>query len=225
MGKGIEMRAVVFLAICVLLGGSNTGAAATIDQGTRSVSTDSLSVRWSADDPEQIDALLFGGRSMTNIGAPPRQLPPGCHFEEYFGNSWTRPEQHFPFMLVGDSVGRWTNPGDSRIAITSMSPCSFGGTGVDVQTTYKFFDHGPAANKFRVERRFAFGETSANYDIRPYIPRLYPRTSFRQVLHPDATGTHLVVDSIDSCEFGCRKDDWNGTWFASHDATTGRGMI
>ena len=223
--RGRLMRLLVFAATLVLVIASASVAAATTVGPGRSVTTSALSVVWSAADPEQIDSITWRGIGMTNTGKPDRPLPPDCKFEEYFGNSWTVPARHFPFMLVGDSVGTWRSAGGSHVAISSMSPCSFGGTGVNVETTYKFFDGGPSANRFRVQRRFLFGTGASNYDIRPYIPRLYPATSYFVVLHPDASGTQLAREFTGPCGFGCQVDNWDGTWFAAHDPATGRGLI
>jgi hypothetical protein len=63
------------------------------------------------------------------------------------------------------------------------------------------------------------------YDLRAYIPRLYPRDQYSQVIHPNADGTALVPEIGNNCEFGCEVTNWNGTWFAVHDPVSGRGMI
>lgn len=187
----------------------------------RTVETSAFSVSWNATDPEQIDSLVWRGTSMTNTGTV-AGLPPGCHFAEYFGNSWTI--NHYPFMLVGDSSGSWDRSGRS-VRVASVSTGCEGSTGIDVNTTYRFFESGPAANSFNIERTFAFGSGAAPFAIRPYIPRLFPRDTYNQVLHPDSTGAGLVVDSISPCEFGCEMTDWNGTWFADNDPQTGRGVM
>jgi len=187
----------------------------------RLVDTEAFSIVWSANDPEEIDSLVWRGISMTNTGTV-SGLPPGCHFAEYFGNSWT--VAHYPFMVVGDSIGTWDRSG-GNVRIASTSAGCDGSTGIPVITTYKFFDHGLFANTFKVERTMFFGSTPADYDLRPYIPRLFPRDTYNQVLHPDSGGTTLVTDSVSPCEFGCDITDWNGTWFAANDPGTGRGVI
>lgn len=191
-------------------------------ESARVVDTIAFSIAWSATDPEQIDSLVWRGMSMTNTGTV-SGLPPGCHFAEYFGNSWA--VAHYPFMLVGDSIGTWDRSGQGTVRISSRSSGCEGSIGIGVATTYTFFEHGPAVDSFRVDRKFSFGSSPADYDIRPFIPRLFPRDTYNQVLHPDGTGTSLVTDSISPCEFGCDVANWNGTWFASNDPVTGRGMI
>jgi len=187
----------------------------------RLVDTEAFSIAWNATDPEEIDSLVWRGTSMTNTGTV-SGLPPGCHFAEYFGNSWT--VAHYPFMVVGDSIGTWNRSG-ANVRIASTSAGCDGSTGIPVTTSYRFFDHGVFANSFAVERTFSIGSTPADFDIRPYIPRLFPRDAYNQVLHPDAGGTTLVTDSISPCEFGCDTSNWNGTWFAANDPGTGRGVI
>ena len=188
----------------------------------RVVETSAFTVAWSATDPEEIDSLVWRGISMTNTGTV-SGLPPGCHFAEYFGNSWS--VAHYPFMLVGDSVGTWDRSGRNIVRISSRSAGCEGSTGIGVQTMYTFADHGPGVDSIRVARTFSFGSSPADFDIRPYIPRLSPRDIYNQVLHPNAGGTALVRDSISPCEFGCEVVNWNGTWFASNDPRTGRGVI
>jgi hypothetical protein len=190
-------------------------------QSGRTVETSAFSVAWNATDPEQIDSLVWRGASMTGTGTV-GGLPAGCHFAEYFGNSWA--VNHYPFMLVGDSAGTWDRSG-AAVRIMSASTGCEGSIGVGVATTYRFFENGPAANSFIVERTFSFGSTPADFDIRPYVPRLFPRDTYNQVLHPDSSGTALVTDSISPCEFGCDVTNWNGTWFAANDPQTGRGVM
>ena len=45
------------------------------------------------------------------------------------------------------------------------------------------------------------------------------------MLHPDASGTILVTEDTSLCEFGCQVTDWDQTWFAIHDPSTGNGEI
>jgi len=187
----------------------------------RVVNTSAFSITWDAANPEQIDSLVWRGISLTNT-ATLSGLPPGCQFAEFFGNSWT--VGHYPFMIVGDSSGAWTRTGSS-VQIASVSTGCEGSTGIGVNTTYRFFENGPAANSFKVERVFSFGASPADFHFRPYIPRLFPRERYPVVLHPDASGTTLVMDSISQCEFGCASGDWDGSWFASNDPQTNRGFV
>jgi len=187
----------------------------------RVVNTSAFSITWDAANPEQIDSLVWRGISLTNT-ATLSGLPPGCHFAEFFGNSWT--VGHYPFMIVGDSSGAWTRAGSS-VQIASVSTGCEGSTGIGVNTTYTFFENGPAANSFKVERAFSFGASPADFDFRPYIPRLFPRGTYPEVLHPGASGTTLMTDSISPCEFGCVSADWDGSWFASNDPQTSRGFV
>ncbi|HZQ07254.1 MAG TPA: hypothetical protein VFD70_11810, partial [Anaerolineae bacterium] len=149
---------------------------------------------------------------------------------EYFGNSWVSQDEGTPNFvfrsLVGwGSTGNWNAQGSHNVQIDSSSAGCPGSANVAVKTEYHFFDNGASANKFRVRRVFNFGNTAFPYNFRPYIPRLYPRTSYSQVLHPNAAGNALLTENSTPCDFGCQVSDWNQTWFAIHDPATGKGMI
>jgi hypothetical protein len=207
----------------------------TFDPPARTVTTSRMLLHWSNRDrrnPEELDRLRWEGLNLTQSF-----IPRGCDdgIAEFFGNSYAPPD---PFngglVLVGAlSRGTWSPGPDAHVAITSQNGRCFFSAGVPVHTTYKFFDSGPAANKFGVERMFAFGTGDQAFPrkFRPYIPRLSPRTAYRAVVHPDATGTHVVVEHALDCEFGCAVSDWAGnstsgmSWFAIEDRHTGTGVI
>lgn len=78
----------------------------------------------------------------------------------------------------------------------------------------------------QVGRKFSFGSTPFVHNFRAYIPRLYPRDEFTEVVHPNASGSALVTElAAPDCEFGCAITDWDRTWLAIHAPATGRGLI
>lgn len=225
MRKKTALTGVVIVIAAFLVVG--TALSATIDPSTRTVTTDAFFVDWSDTNPEEIvDIRWMDSPNLTNTS-----VISGCPDDlEYFGNSWVSGGEGTPgfvfVSLVGwGSTGTWENPNRSNIRIDSSSAGCPGSAEIPVQTKYRFFDGGPATNKIRVQRRFSFGSTPFPYNFRPYIPRLYPRTAFTQVLHPDASGTSLVTQTSADCEFGCMVTDWDGSWFAIHDPSSGEGLI
>jgi hypothetical protein len=121
------------------------------------------------------------------------------------------------------TTGTWGNPVSGEINIESISSGCPGSADIPIQTNYQFFDDEQHANLIRVERTFEFGETPYAHAVRPFIPRLYPSDGFTQVIHPNADGDALVIDT--TCDFGCVAESWNGSWFAIHNPATGLGMI
>jgi hypothetical protein len=202
-----------------------TAYAAVIDSTERTVTTETLSVDWHDTNPEEIvDIRWMSSPNLTNISAT------SCGDLEYFGNSWVNQDEQTPSFvfksIVGwGTTGTWQNPGDSKILLNSISEGCYGSAEVPVKTKYHLFNQGPAANKINVHRSFEFGSTPFPYNFRPYIPRLFPRDEFTTVFYPDASGTNLIADLSDNCEFGCMITDWDGSWFAIHDPSTGRGLI
>jgi hypothetical protein len=201
--------------------------AATIDPANRTVTTGNFFVDWSETNPEEIVELHWmGSPNLTNSAV---STCPGSNLE-FFGNSWVSEDEGTPSFffasLVGwGTTGTWNPVGTKRIDIGSSSSGCFGSANIPVTTNYQFFDSGPVANRIKVERQFGFGATPYTHDVRPFIPRLYPQDGFTQVLHPDASGTSLVTETIDGCDFGCMIADWDGSWFAIHNPATGVGMI
>ena len=154
----------------------------------------------------------------------------------YFGNSWAPPDpQSGGIVLVGSGTDGNRMPGpDSKLVINSLSEGCGQSAGVGVNTTYKFWQGGEAANKMRATRTFSF-ETAFERDFRPYIPRLVSVQSFDQVYFPNFDGTILMMRTVGTfdaahCPVGCEISDWNGSneatsWFAIHNPGTGRGLV
>ena len=213
------------LAVGTLAAAVGTGVARA-DAGGPTVTAGAVTVQWSATDPEEITSLSWNGSpNLTNTWAHPFCPQGGDH--EFFGNSWNGPNDVFFRALVGwGTTGTWDTRGPNGVAIDSAADSGcFGTSGIPVDTSYRFYDRGAPVNRILVQRRISFGATPFAFDFRPYIPRLYPRSSYTTVVHPDATGTALVTEVGDSCEFGCEVTNWDGSWFAVHDPVTGQGMI
>jgi hypothetical protein len=204
-----------------------TVLAATINPTTRTATTGAFYVDWDNTNPEAIVDLRWNGSAnLTNTA-----VVAGCSDAlEYFGNSWVSENEGTPSFvfssLVGwGTTGTWSSSGHNKVAVQSSSTGCPASAGLDVSTKYQFFDHGPAVNKIKVQRKFSFGSTPFTYNVRPYIPRLYPLDGYTQVLHPDASGTSLLTEDSSLCDFGCQVTDWNGDWFAIHNPATGQGMV
>lgn len=221
--KSLRVLTVVLVVSLMI---TATALAATIDPINRTVSTGNFFIDWSETNPEEIVEIRWmDSPNLTNSG------PPFCDGNlEYFGNSWVSEDEGEPSFFFGSLVGwgttgTWNTPNSKKVNVNSISSGCFGSAGVSVTTNYQFYDSGPTANRIRVQRSFDFGATPYAHDIRPYIPRLYPRDSYTQVLHPNSTGASLVTDTTVGCDFGCINTDWDGSWFAIHDPATGQGMI
>jgi hypothetical protein len=213
---------------------SSIAFGATITPTT--ASNDNLFVQWSASDPEQIDIIKWNPTGLT--GSEPNLTnafaPGGCNNGdvEYFGNSWAPPDPQFGGKVLvgaGTSGTREAGPDDKVIIESTSNGCPPSSAGVSVKTTYKFWQRGMPINRIKVNRIFTFTTPFSN-DFRPYIPRLFPVSTFSQVLHPDASGTNLVTQSVVSCPLGCIVTNWDGnnaaiSWFAIHDPSSGRGLI
>jgi hypothetical protein len=223
MRKTLALASAALIA-CALVAVSGANSA-TADTGSRTVTVGAFTVEWSATNPEEIVSLSWNGsRNLTNAWAQPFCPEGGDH--EFFGNSWdTFNDVRFRALVGWGSTGTWDAQGPSGVRVDSATSSCFGTSGVPVETSYQFFDKGAPANRILVRRKFSFGTTPFTFDLRPYIPRLYPRSSYTQVIHPDSAGTSLVTEIGDSCEFGCEISNWDGTWFAEHDPVTGNGMI
>lgn len=200
--------------------------AAAIDPINRTVTTGNFFVDWSETNPEEIvDIRWNGSPNLTNSASS------SCSGDlEYFGNSWVSENEGTPGFFFGSLVGWgttgiWNASTSKKVDVDSISSGCFGSANVPVATKYQFWDAGAPANRIKVQREFDFGSTAYVHDVRPYIPRLYPQNEFTQVLHPNSTGTVLLVETTDGCDFGCVIPDWDGSWFAIHNPATGLGMI
>jgi len=209
--------ALASLSVCVAV-----AAGATTDPATRTVTTPAFQMQWSASNPEEIVSLSWNGSpDLTN-----RSDLFCVGDSEFFGNSWdTANDLDFAAPVGCGTTGTWTAHGKKRIDITSSAQGSFGTSGIPVRTGYRFVDAGRSVNTFTVRRTFTFGTTPFTHDLRPYVPRLFPRDHYSSVIHPNASGTTLVTEDANPCDFGCRVDNWDGSWFAVHDPTSGAGMI
>ena len=221
---------VIVVVTVVALLAASSALAATIDPGTRTAAVGNFVVQWSLSNPEEIMSLSWmGSPNLTNTSPAASGACPEYDLE-YFGNSWVQENEggspSFFGSLVGwGQTGSWATPSGFKVHIDSMSSGCYGSADLPISTSYQFSDAGPTANRIRVQRKFAFGTTPYAHDVRPYIPRLYPRTSYTQVLHPDALGTSLVTEDPSACELGCQVTDWDQSWFAIHDPFTGNGEI
>jgi hypothetical protein len=222
--KRVVVIATVLIATLLF---ASSVLASTIDPVSRTITTSQYYVDFDDANPEEIVDLRWNGSpNLTNSA-----VVAGCADAlEYFGNSWVTQDEGTPSFvfasLVGwGTTGTWNNKGSSNIDVHSSSSGCPGSLNVPVRTKYKFFDHGPVANRIQVHRTFSFGSTPLTYNLRAYIPRMYPSSDYSQVLHPDASGTSLLTETSAACPFGCRVDDWDGSWFAIHSPTTGTGLI
>jgi hypothetical protein len=218
----VACAGLVSAALVAAVGAGTTAA----DPSTRIVKAGAFTVQWAATDPEEIVSLSWDGSpNLTNTWPHPFCPQGGDH--EFFGNSWdTDGGANFRALVGWGTTGTWDAQGayGVRIGSSANSGC-FGTNGTPVETSYGFYDHGATVNRIRVRRSVSFGATPFAFDLRPYIPRLYPRSSYTEVIHPDANGSGLVTELGDSCELGCEVTNWDGTWFAVHDPLTGHGMI
>lgn len=217
------MIAVLLAALMIV----TTVYAATVDPVNRTVTAGNFFVDWSETNPEEIVEIRWmGSPNLTNSAV---DACPGSNLE-FFGNSWVSENEGTPSFFFASIVGwgttgTWTPSNNRKIDIGSISAGCFASANIPVSTHYQFFDSGPVANRIKVQRTFRFGGTPYTHDVRPFIPRLYPQDEFSQVLHPNAAGTSLLTETTVECDFGCIISDWDGSWFAIHNPTTGVGMI
>ncbi len=236
---------VLALIVLVAAGPAFAACTDTINDTIRSIATANFFLQWSLTNPEELDTLVWIGTGSANLT---NAFLGGGGDVEFFGNSWAPPE--ISQVLVGaGTVGTGAGSGFVCVSPTSnivnISSVHFvSGAPVAVHTQYHVGLGG--GNKIRIKRDFNFGSgVSLPSGLRPYMPRLHPRTTFSEVLHPDATNTVLQVEIAASCEFGgsfgaagCVLDtttsphSWNGNdpnpahdWFAINDPATGKGMI
>lgn len=215
----------VLIAALTIVG---TALAASIDTTTRTVNTPTLNLDFSDTNPEELSYISWNGSpNLTNTGVIVR---PFCTDTlEYFGNAWAGPDGSNFVSLVGwGQTGNWDSKGSSKVTIDSVSESAsgcFGALDIPIDTDYQFWDHGPVVNRLKVQRKFHFGGTPFTQNFRPYIPRMYPRDQYIEVYHPDASGTSLLTQNPASCEFGCQVSDWDNSWYAIHNPSTGQGLI
>jgi hypothetical protein len=189
------------------------------------VTTAAFTVSWSPTNPEEIVSLVWNGSPNLTNSSPNVENPCGGD-SEFFGNSWGLEGSANWVAPVGEgTTGQWSAPGFTNVRIQSSAAGCFGTSSIPVATHYTFFPNGAPQNRVLVARTFSFGSTPFAADFRPYVPRLYPRDSFDTVVHPDASGTNLIVEDVNLCEHGCLVTDWDGTWFAVHDQYNEPGMI
>ena len=130
-------------------------------------------------------------------------------------------------------------PGMVQVTINSNSTnCPPTSAGINVQTTYRFFDPGNSGvNWFAVQRVFDFTATTFAHDLRPYIARLSLDAGYTEVLYP-STGGALAVMNVSGCPFGCTgpvsapgaaplSPVWASAagWFAVHNPSTQQGVV
>ena len=196
-----------------------------MNPATRTVTTGVFNIRWGRTNPEEILSLTWNGSANLTNSSPNVEHPCGGD-SEFFGNSWGGSDDADYVSPVGwGTTGTWSAAGSGRVAIESSASGCYGTSGIPVATSYQFFPQGVTQNQFLVQRKFSFGSTPFDRTFRPYMPRLYPVSKFATIVYPDAAGTSLVTDDYDGCHFGCIVTDWNGSWFAEVDSSSGLGMI
>lgn len=215
--------ATVVLAAAALFAGA---AGASVDPGTRAVQSGPLFVQWSATNPEEILGISYNGSPNLTNSWPLFYCDRGD--SEFFGNSWDNDlgPNGFAVPVGWGTTGTWADSGLNGVRIDSAATGCFGTAGIPVQTSYRFFPQTGGVGRMQVRRRFSFGSTPFVHNFRAYIPRLYPRDEFTEVIHPDAAGSALVTEiAAPDCEFGCTVTNWDGSWLAIHAPSTGRGLI
>jgi hypothetical protein len=226
----------------------------SIDPATRTVTTANFQVTWNTGvDTEAITTLNWmGGSNVTDSYEVDTcgNLGPDGGNVQYFGNSWSglAPQLGSLVLVGGGTVTPlgtvpWSAQippsGAVQVTINSNSTnCPPSSAGINVQTTYRFFDPGqPDVNWFGVQRVFDFTATAFPDDIRPYIPRLNMDSGYTEVLYP-TTGGALAVMNASNCPNGCTGPEsapgaaalspaWSFAegWFAVHNPSTGQGVV
>jgi hypothetical protein len=225
----------------------------SINPATRTVTTSNFAVTWNTGaDTEAITALnwMAGSNLTTTYGLDTcGNLGDGGNVP-YFGNAWAPPDpQSGGLVLVGS--GTVTPPGTgawsgqivpsvaAQVTVNSNSTsCPPSSAGIDVQTTYRFFDpDNSGVNWFGVQRVFDFTGAAFAHDFRPYVARLNLGLGYTEVLYP-APGRELVVMNASNCPYGCTgpvsapgaaalSPPWDSTqgWFAVHNPSTKQGVV
>jgi hypothetical protein len=214
--------AAAVLAAAAVSAGS---AGASVDPGTRTVQSGPLTVQWSATNPEEILSISYNGSPNLTNSWPLFFCDRGD--SEFFGNSWDNDlgPNGFAVPVGWGTTGTWSGSGLDGVRIDSAATGCFATSGIPVQTSYRFFANTAGVGRMLVRRRFTFGSTPFVHNFRAYIPRLYPRDEFTDVIHPNAGGSALVTENAADCELGCALTDWNGSWLAIHAPSSGRGLI
>lgn len=194
---------------------AQAASAVSIDPATRTVTTSNFTVTWNTGaDTEAITSLSWkGGANLTGSYGINACGFGGDGDVEYFGNSQAPPDpQAGGKVLVGggtvtpEGTVPWSAQilpaGTAQIAINSSSAnCPPSSAGIDVQTTYRFFDSdNPAVNWVGVQRVFNFAGAPFSFDFRPYIARLSPRSSYTVVLYPTPAGELAAVPAANCGE-------------------------
>jgi hypothetical protein len=142
----------------------------SIDASSRTVTTSNFSVTWNSGvDTEAITSLIWMGGSNLTSSHDVDTCGNGDSDVEYAGNSEAPPDpQSGGLDLVGGGTitpagtaawsGQILASGIGQVTINSNSTnCPPSSAGINVQTTYRFFDpRNPAANWFAVQRVFKF---------------------------------------------------------------------
>jgi len=243
---------VLFLAVLAVLTALASTARAQIDPTNRTVTTSSFVVAWStSNDTEAITSITWnGGQNLTSTQGIGTCFPSFPGSVEYFGNSYAPPDPWAGgLVLVGGGTttppgttawsGQVLSSGTDQITINSSSTgCPPSSAGINVQTTYSFFNpNDPGTYWFGVQRVFDFTTTTFAHDFRPYMPRLNLSEGFTEVLYPDTSGA-LATLSVDDCGYGCTgpivvpdaaplNPLWDATqgWFAIHNPNTLQGVV
>jgi hypothetical protein len=248
---GIVAAALIAVPILAQTKGKIPVPGLSIDATSPTVTTRSFSVTWNSGvDTEAVTSLSWmGGLNLTNSN----ELNTCGNSEadvEYSGNSEAPPDpQSGGLDLVGGGTvtppgtvawsGQILASGTAQVTINSNSTnCPPSSAGINVQTTYRFFDpRNPAANWFGVQRVFDFSDTAFPHDFRPYIARLSLSEGYTEVLYP-STGGALAVMNVYNCGPGCTgpvsapgalplSPAWASAagWFAIHNPSTLEGVV
>jgi hypothetical protein len=222
----------------------------SINATSRTVTTSNFAVTWNTGvDTEAITSLSWmGGSNLTRTLELDTCGNAGD--VEYFGNAWAPPApQSGGLILVGGGtitppgttawVGQLLASGTVQVTINSNSTnCPPSSAGINVQTTYRFFDpRNSGANWFEIQRVFDFSATAFAYDFRPYITRLGLNDGYTEVLYP-STGGVLAAMNVSDCGAGCTgpvsvpnaaplSPAWASSqgWFAINNPTTQQGVV
>ena len=225
----------------------------SIDFTNRTVTTSNFLLTWNTGaDTEAITGLSWmGGSNLTTTYELDTcgNLGDGGNVP-YFGNSWAPPDpQSGGLVLVGSGtitppgtvpwLGQIVLPGIVQVTVNSNSTnCPPSSAGINVQTTYRFFDpRNSGVNWFGVQRVFDFTATTFAHDFRPYIARLNLGSGYTEVLYP-ALGGELVAMNASNCPYGCTgpvsapgaaslSPAWASAagWFAVHNPSTLQGVV
>jgi len=258
--KGLRYRHVLrgtAMAVCLLIGlilvtGASESGQVVIDPNSRTVTTSNFFVAWDTGrDTEAITSISWrGGQDLTGTTGVDTCFPAFPGTVQYFGNSYAPPDPWAGgLVLVGGGTttppgttawsGQILSSGTAQVTINSSSTgCPPSSAGINVQTTYSFFNpDDPNTIWYGVQRSFDFTTTTFAHSFRPYMPRLLVSEGYAQVVYPTTSGT-LATLSVGSCGFGCTGPvavpdatqlipPWDTTqgWFAIHNSGTLQGVV